>query len=127
MLQRQYLWLSRADKLDDPWELQLTQDEIDFLVRRHPITPLGEPEKESALARTKLITDLWRTTTFINCWCASYHESHALWRVFCGPKEAIAVRSTWAKLSAFADCHNLKLVEVDYTGYDGKIRRHRLA
>jgi hypothetical protein len=101
MIQRHRIWLSRADKLDDPWELQLTQAEIDFLVSRHPMTPIGEPERETALARTKRITALWRTTTFISCWCANHHESHALWRVFCGPKEGVAVRTTWGKLAAF--------------------------
>jgi hypothetical protein len=72
----------------------------------------------------KRITDIWRTTTFINCWCANFHESHALWRVFCGPKEGIAIRSTWDKLSHVAE--NIRLVPVDYTGYDGKPRTPQL-
>jgi hypothetical protein len=124
MLQRRQLWLARADKLEDPWELAITGEEIEYLVRRHPISPTGEPPQEPALARTKRINELWRTTTFINCWCAHNYESHALWRVFCGPKEGIAILSTWEKLERLAE--NMRLVEVDYTGYDGKVRTPRL-
>jgi hypothetical protein len=120
MLQRKQLWLSRADKLEDPWELALSEREVEYLVRRHPISPVGEPPQEPALVRTKRIMEVWRKTTYINCWCALDYESHALWRVFCGPKEGVAIQTTWGRLSALAQ--NLRLVEVDYTGYQSKIR-----
>jgi hypothetical protein len=124
MLQHQQLWFSRADKLDDPWELAITGEEIAYLVARAPLKTLDSTDAETPLERTKRITDLWRTTTFINCWCALGHESHALWRVFCGPKEGVAVQTTWAKLNALAD--NMRLVEVDYTSYNSKLRTPQL-
>jgi hypothetical protein len=123
LLQRRQLWLAPADRLD-PWELALTNDEIAYLIQRHPIPSFDGQSPETPLGRTKRITELWRKTTFINCWCANHHESHALWRVFCGPNEGIAIQTTWEKLSQLA--HNLHLVEVDYTGYDGKVRTPQL-
>jgi len=124
MLQHHQLWMARADKLDDPWELAITNDEIDLLMGRHPIPTLDGPPQEPALTRINRITDLWRRTTFINCWCANNHESHALWRVFCGPKEGVTIQTTWGKLQQLAG--NMRLVEVDYTGYEGKIRTPNL-
>jgi hypothetical protein len=115
MLQRRLLWLSRADKLEDPWELAITGEEISYLYGRAPITPLGS-EGETPLERTKRIMEQWRTTTFVNCWCALNHESHALWRVFCGPKEGVTIQTTWQKLTELAE--NMRLVEVNYASYD---------
>ncbi|MBV8891960.1 MAG: hypothetical protein JO266_08335, partial [Acidobacteria bacterium] len=91
---------------------------------RHPIPSFDDPTPETPLGRIKRVTELWQKTTFVNCWCANHHESHALWRVFCGPKEGIAVQTTWEKLSQLAN--GLRLVEVDYTGYDGKVRTPQL-
>jgi hypothetical protein len=124
MLQRRQLWMARADKLDDPWELAITGEEIAYIAMRAPIRPIGDPDTETPMERTKRIMELWRTTTFINCWCALDYESHALWRVFCGPKEGVAIQSTWKTLNQLAE--NLRLVEVDYTGYDAKLRTPQL-
>jgi hypothetical protein len=124
LLQNRQLWMSRADKLEDPWELAITQEEIDYLAARAPITPLGQKREESFAERNKRINELWRTTTYVNCWCALEYESHALWRVFCGPHEGIAIQTSWLKLTEVAD--NLQIAEVVY-GYDSfKIRTPQL-
>jgi hypothetical protein len=120
MMQRRQLWLSRADKLDDPWELALTGEEISHLMMHAPIRSIGVQGEEPPVARIKRITEQWRTTTYINCWCALPHESHALWRVYCGPKEGVAIQSTWGRLSQLAG--NLMLLPVDYTGYQTQPR-----
>lgn len=119
LVQNQKLWLSRTDLLEDPWELAVTGQEISYLAVRRPISELGV-QGETFLERTKRVLETWRTTTFINCWCARQEESHALWRVFCGKNEGVAIQSTWQKLQDTAQ--NLRVVPVDYTGYDQKIR-----
>ena len=43
---------------------------------------------------------MWRQQTFINCWSASDHESHALWRIYCSSFEGVAIQTTLAKLKA---------------------------
>lgn len=115
LLQRKQLWLSRVDLLEDPWECAITGEEMSYLAQRAPITPVGAVA-EAVNQRLKRITEEWRRTTYINCWCGREEESHALWRVFCGPKEGVAICSTWGKLMDLAQ--NMRLVEVDYTGYD---------
>jgi hypothetical protein len=99
LLQRKQLWLARADRLGDPWEIALAGDQLDHVIGRHPITPLppaGRPE--TAMERVARIIPAWRQTTFVNCWSASNDESHALWRIYCGPTEGIAIQSTLGKL-----------------------------
>jgi hypothetical protein len=41
MLQRRQLWLARADKLEDPWELAITGEEIEYLSGAIPFRQLA--------------------------------------------------------------------------------------
>ena len=100
LLQRKQLWLARADKLGDPWEIALAGNQLDHVVERHPITLLGDKKAETAMERAARIIPAWRRKTFVSCWNASTHESHALWRIYCGPTEGIAIQSTLGKLHA---------------------------
>ncbi len=102
LLQRKQLWLSRADLLGDPWEMALAGDQLQHVIQRHPPPHLplnGEPI-ESAMERAMRIIPQWRRTTFVNCWRASEHESHALWRIYCGATEGVALETNYDKLVA---------------------------
>jgi len=102
MLQRKQLWLSRADVLGDPWEVSLAGEQLAHLISHAPILPLPLPEvmPETAMQRAQRIIPTWRRETFINCWSASSHESHALWRIYCGASEGVAIQSRFARLQA---------------------------
>jgi hypothetical protein len=103
LLQKKRLWLSRADLLGDPWEISLAGNQLEHVIARHPITPiteyhLYEKKPETALQRSKRIIKMWRRQTFVCCWSASEHESHALWRIYCHSFEGVAVQTTLGKL-----------------------------
>jgi hypothetical protein len=100
LLQRKQLWLARADLLGDPWEITLAGDQLAQVISRHPITPLPLPKvmPESAIERSERIIKLWRRRTFISCWSASEHESHALWRIYCRSSEGVAIQTTLSRL-----------------------------
>lgn len=98
MLQKKALWLSRADKLGDNWEVTLSGDQLQRVIDRHPITLVGEPPRESALERAERIIKLWRNKSYINCWSLQAHESHALWRIYCPTSEGVAIQTTLDKL-----------------------------
>jgi hypothetical protein len=102
-LQKKSLWLGRVDTFPDPWEVSLTQNQIEFLEARHPISTLGSPSIETSFDRAKRINAQWRVDTYVNCWSASDHESHALWRIFCGPSEGVAIQTTLGKLRRTLD------------------------
>ena len=98
LLQKKKLWLSRADRLGDPWEISLAGSQLEHVISRHPITPIGEKRRETAIQRAERINKLWRQNTFISCWSASEHESHALWRIYCGSTDGVAIQTTFARL-----------------------------
>ena len=101
LLQKKRLWLSRADLLGDPWEISLAGNQLEHVVSRHPITPLSSGAiPESAMKRSERIIRTWRQQTFVNCWSASSHESHALWRIYCRSAEGVAIQTTFARLKA---------------------------
>lgn len=102
LLQKRHLWLSRADLLGDPWEISLAGDQLEHVISHHPFIPLplSDVVPETAMQRSKRIINMWRQQTFINCWSALDHESHALWRIYCPSSEGVAIQTTIAKLQA---------------------------
>ena len=100
LLQYKKLWLSRADFLGDRWEIPLAGDQLKLVIDRHPppAFPLSEGPIESAMERVERLIPLWRRKTFVNCWSASKHESNALWRIYCGTKEGVALETDYARL-----------------------------
>ena len=99
LLQKKQLWLARADLLGDPWEISLAGDQLDYVISRHPITPIGETQsQESAMERSARIIKLWRATAFVSCWNCADHESNALWRIYCGDGDGVAIQTTFGKL-----------------------------
>jgi hypothetical protein len=115
LLQKRQLWLSRADLLGDPWEISLAGNQLEHVISHHPISPLGSSDdvRETAMQRSKRIINMWRQQTFINCWRASDHESHALWRIYCSSSEGVALQTTLAKLQASVS--NLPVYPVTYS------------
>ena len=99
LLQTKQLWLSRADLLGDPWEITLAGDQLAHVISRHPPHDIfSDKVHESAVERSERIIKLWRRSTFVNCWSASSHESHALWRIYCPSAEGVAIQTTFTKL-----------------------------
>ena len=90
-IQNKCLWLSRADLLGDPWEISLSVEQLQLVIDRQPITPVGEAPKETAEERAERIINLWRSNTFISCWNKSLHESNALWKIYCKNTEGVAL------------------------------------
>lgn len=99
LLQNKRLWLSRADLLGDPWEIALAGDQLKHVVARHPPHDIfSDKPFETAITRQRRIIKTWRRETFVSCWSASEHESHALWRIYCRGIEGVAIQTTFSKL-----------------------------
>ena len=102
MLHSKQLWLPRIDMLGDSWELSLSGEQLAHVVSRYPLTPIDEPRtgpRETAIERSRRIIHAWRRCTFVSCWTAAEHESHALWRIHCrSSSEGVAVQTTLSRL-----------------------------
>jgi hypothetical protein len=90
MLQNKQLWLSNVKFLDDKWELMPDSSQINFLINLRP----DSLSADDVLDRLRSLVDVYRDETFISCWNASEHESHALWRIYCPTSEGVAIQTT---------------------------------
>lgn len=99
LIQNKKLWFARADTLNDLWEMALAGEQLEHVILRRPIPSLDsvEPE-EPILDRAKRINKYWRETTYISCWSSADHESYALWRIFCGSTDGIAISTPTRRL-----------------------------
>ena len=123
-IQNKSLWLSRADLLGDPWEISLSGQQLQFVIDRHPITPINEAPKENAEERAKRIIDLWRKNTFISCWNKSSHESNALWKIYCENTDGVVLQTTYEKLNKIKGAHSLHPVTYPIPGSNQSTPNH---
>lgn len=115
LLKSQSLWMSRRDRLGDPFE-----GSIHTLTHRH----IDQRHYEAQLTRSlgassenvRATLREMRTWQFANCWNRSPEESMALWQIYGHAGNTVAVRST---LPHFIEAvtlapHSLALVPVTY-------------
>src|ERR1035437_686068 len=88
LLQKKSLWLARVDTFSDPWEVSLTQSQIELLASRHPVSMLDSPNVETSLERAKRINALWRGAMVV-----SPHQ-HSGWGWICEGKPRLAAVAT---------------------------------
>lgn len=115
-IQNKCLWLSRADLLGDPWEISLSGKQLQHVIAHHPISPVGEALRETAIERAQRIIGLWRSNTFVSCWNKSPHESNALWKIYCKDTDGIALQTTHEKLHQIKGRHSLHSVTYQIPG-----------
>jgi hypothetical protein len=88
LLEKRKLYMSRADCFEDKHEGATPAAQKEWEMQQNP-------------KGSEMLTDFRRTQrewTFVSCWSHCKHESHALWRIFCGPKQGVAVRSQYRRL-----------------------------
>ncbi len=115
MLQKKQLWLSSAELLGDEWEVMLDGPQLNTVINKRPLDYSADAATEGA---ARIIREL-RKQTFVNCWTASEHESHALWRIYCPSSEGVAIQTTLARLQQSV---GLPVLQVVYGvhGTDGR-------
>ena len=94
MLQLKQLWLTNARFFDDKWEVMLDSSQINNIINKRPVSMTAE----EVLAKIKDYVTLGRKATFVSCWNASEHESHALWNIYCPTAEGVAIQTTLGRL-----------------------------
>lgn len=123
-IQNRCLWLCRADLLGDPWEISLSGAQLQHVIDRHPISPIGEAPRETAIERAQRIIGLWRRKTFVNCWNRSPHESNALWKIYCENVDGVALQTTYEKLKQIGGRYPLHPVTYPAPGSNTRTPTH---
>lgn len=110
ILNQEYLWFSRPDKFDDPFEGSLPRKNIE---QRHKEYNSSTVDSRSA------IRYYYRLTSYVNCWYSEQHESDAMWRLYADTDNGLAIKSTPARLkNALQNSEKSTYGEVEYRDYD---------
>ena len=117
-LREKALWLSRADLLGDLWEARPSEAQIDADIAAAEADRVrGEAPyataKEVVEGHLRFFNAIPRVV-YVNCWTCRKHESHLMWRSYCGASEGVAIRTTLGKLRASLPDH-LEVLPVSYT------------
>ena len=97
MLDRSSLWLARTDQFEDPWEGTYPPSVFD----EHITQIMGQITNvpQSVTTWRKMIHgDDVRQSMFMNCWHAAKCESAAMWKLYSQSKEAIAIKTSVARI-----------------------------
>lgn len=114
LLKEKRLFMSRLDKLADPYEGSLTSKTIlgiETFLRQH-----GSKDGWDKLSKMYRQNQV---TTYVCCWHANEQESEAMWKLYCGHGNGIAIQTTYADLfSAIENEHEIYIGCVKYIDYE---------
>ncbi len=123
ILYRQRIYFPRADLLGDPYEGSCPKINVDY--RNTKFKELVKPDifqnlnsKDRIEAESKL-NRTWRKFFGISCWCMSEDESAALWHMYCGNSNGVAIQSTIGRLkkSLMEEQIDIHIGQVKYINY----------
>ena len=107
LLEYESLYFARADSFEDPYEGEW---------------PAATARLFQGVGNTNAlkIPDDLRRTHYISCWCASEHESAALWKLYLQSPEGVAVRTDVGALSDALEAipQKITIAKVDYIDYE---------
>ncbi len=107
-----FIWLlstgalafARVDSLEDPFEGSIP-------------AAVYEQWKSNNAELVATASRGLRKQAFVSCWHANNAESEAMWRLYCGPHEGIALQTTYEKLDASLP-QGVFLGQVTYLDYE---------
>lgn len=94
MFEQQGVFLSRIDKLDDPFEGSFSpvNQELRPLVRKYL-------HLTGSFSVTEIVEKL-REWVGASCWHVSNHESAGMWKLYARTEEAVCIQTTYERLAA---------------------------
>ena len=118
MLVERSLFFCRADRLDDRFEGSMSRASVRARDNVQTWLPTHLHDKMQKQLAELHAAELRRT--FINSWSMGRYESDALWRVYVGTRDGVAVRSTFGRLARSLDAEErpVHIGRVEYIDYD---------
>ena len=113
LLTRKALFFARADKLGDPYEGSLSQ----WNVNLSPTLNKGIPEEQIKLLHNHIKDQ--RRFVLVNCWHENEHESDAMWKLYSGHGEGIAIKTDFPSRNESLVREDIVYIGmVNYVDYD---------
>lgn len=102
LLLHRALYLGRVDLFPDKFEGTHTRPTREALLRQLTAPPPGpgmtSEQAASVVAHIMSNPKIFRKTMFASCWCLRNYESEAMWRLYCGTGERVALVLPYARL-----------------------------
>lgn len=117
MLHTSTLYFARADKMEDTFEAALPKKFLDSLrARRMKSNPTGDITKDKLFQ----LFEKKHKEFYLNCWYMNEHESAAMWKLYCGQGEGIAICTSLKRLKRALKKapHEIHAGIVNYIDYD---------
>jgi hypothetical protein len=109
MMESRRLFLCRADCFEDRHEgATLVEQKEAENERARQLGQAGLPEIFENFRKAQ------RGFTYISCWHRNNAESHAMWRIYCGRREGVAIQTTFLKLREAIDTEKFVAGVVSY-------------
>ncbi|TEU16270.1 MAG: DUF2971 domain-containing protein [Anaerolineales bacterium] len=116
LLDKRKLFLSRLDSLNYPHEGSATQKDALIYKRLFEVFDRDLAEEYSqAISQCRQDS---RTATYVSCWHMNNAESHAMWRLYCGAEQGVAIQTTYEKLANSITEPDVYIGLVRYIDYD---------
>lgn len=113
LLADESLHLARLDLLGDPHEGSLPfpnhEANIEFWKSQ------GQPAFAQFQSRTNLAL---REVTYVSCWTLGNEESEAMWKLYCGERQGVAIQTTYEKLAAAVSQPGMFIGRISYIDFE---------
>ncbi|WP_419923941.1 DUF2971 domain-containing protein [Candidatus Poriferisocius sp.] len=118
----QSLFFCRVDQLDDPFEGNITRIEYEYLMNKE------EPEWEDYRNTLSELYKLTRETVYVNCWHSDSRESAAMWSLYSGQYDGVAIKTDFQSLKTSIEIEHLVLYDkISYRDYNKFPYEHEIA
>jgi hypothetical protein len=98
LLDKRALFFSTVDQFDDKFEGYYSKYIFDLPLEKN-LTPEGLRSLEEEKAVYIAMNEKNRRHVFVNCWHMNDDESEAMWKLYSKSSDAVAVQSTYERLS----------------------------
>lgn len=123
LLLRREIYLRRVDLLPDKFEGTTPKLAREMLLQGLAAGGLTPGQIESMVESWGGSRKPLRRTHYASCWCLQEHESEAMWRIYCGADQGVAVVLPYSRLKASLqdDESSTYIGTVTYIDYDKEI------
>jgi len=112
LIQNESLYLPAASSFSDPFEGAIPKKDMELIEEYRPFRNSHERELRKIL-RMRL-----RRCTYISCWRLGNDDSDAMWRLYCGPNNGVAIVSEYGAVEDSLEDPMTFIGAVNYVDYD---------